>query len=85
MQNYNDPQLVNIGTGKDLPIKDLALLIKSITGYQGEIIFDSSMPDGTPRKLLDVSKLHALGWKHKIDLEDGIKLAYEDFKQNVYK
>lgn len=85
MQNYNDPQLVNIGTGKDLSIKDLALLIKSITAFEGDIIFDSSMPDGTPRKLLDVSKLHALGWRHKIDLEEGIKLAYEDFKKNVYK
>ncbi len=85
MQNYNEPQLVNIGTGKDLSIKDLAVLIKKIIGFAGDIVFDSSMPDGTPRKLLDVSKLHALGWKHKIDLEDGIKLAYEDFKRNVFQ
>lgn len=85
MQNYNDPQLINIGTGKDLSIKDLALLIKKITGFQGEIIFDASMPDGTPRKLLDVSKLHSLGWRHKVELEEGITMAYEDFKNNVFK
>ncbi|MEJ7692401.1 GDP-L-fucose synthase [Daejeonella sp.] len=84
MQNYDEPQLINIGTGKDLSIKDLALLIKNITGYEGHIKFDSSMPDGTPRKLLDVSKLHSLGWKHKVDLENGIKIAYEDFKKNVF-
>ncbi len=83
MQNYNEPELINIGTGKDLSIKDLAFLIKNITGFAGDIIFDPSMPDGTPRKLLDVSKLHSLGWKHKIDLETGIKLAYEDFKTNI--
>ena len=83
MENYDEPQLINIGTGKDLSIKDLALLIKNITGFEGDIIFDSSKPDGTPRKLLDVSKLHSMGWKHKIDLDEGVKLAYEDFKKNV--
>ncbi len=85
MQNYDEPQLINIGTGKDLSIKDLALLIKKITGFEGDLEFDSSKPDGTPRKLLDVSKLHSFGWNHKIDLEEGIKLAYEDFKKNIYK
>jgi GDP-L-fucose synthase len=79
MQNYDEPGLVNIGTGEDISIKDLALLIKKIIGYKGEIMFDSTKPDGTPRKLLDVSKLHSKGWKHKIELEDGIKLAYNDF------
>jgi GDP-L-fucose synthase len=79
MQNYNDPGLVNVGTGVDLTIKDLALLIKKIIGFEGELTFDSSKPDGTPRKLMDVSKLHALGWKHQIELEEGIKLAYRDF------
>jgi len=79
MQNYNEAGLVNIGTGEDLTIADLALLIKGIIGYQGEIRFDSSKPDGTPRKLMDVSKLHSKGWKHKIDLAEGIKLAYNDF------
>ena len=79
MQNYDEEGLVNIGTGEDLSIKDLALLIKSIIGYEGEIKFDSTKPDGTPRKLMDVSKLHSKGWKHTIELEDGIKMAYQDF------
>lgn len=79
MQNYNEKGLVNIGTGEDISIKDLALLIKDIVGYEGEIKFDASKPDGTPRKLMDVSKLHSKGWHHKIELRDGIKLAYEDF------
>jgi len=79
MQNYNEEGLVNIGTGEDLSIKDLALLIKSIIGYEGEINFDASKPDGTPRKLMDVTKLHSKGWKHKIRLQEGIKLAYNDF------
>jgi GDP-L-fucose synthase len=81
MQNYNKPDLVNIGTGEDISIKDLALLIKEIVGYDGELVFDSSKPDGTPRKLLDVSKLHQLGWKHKIDLKKGIEMVYEEVKQ----
>lgn len=79
MQNYNEEGLVNIGTGEDISIKDLALLIKRIIGYDGEIKFDSSKPDGTPRKLMDVSKLHSKGWKHTIELEEGIGLAYQDF------
>lgn len=79
MQNYNEPNLINIGTGKDITIKDLAYLIKHIVDYKGEINFDTSKPDGTPRKLMDVSKLHAKGWTHKIELEEGIKLAYKDF------
>ena len=85
MENYDKPTLINIGTGKDLTISDLASLIKTIIGFEGDIHFDSSKPDGTHKKLLDVSKLHALGWKHKIELTEGIKLAYEDFKKNVYK
>lgn len=80
MQNYNEPTLINIGTGHDLTIKDLALLIKDILDYQGELVFDASKPDGTPRKLMDVSKLHNLGWKHKIELPEGIALAYQDFE-----
>lgn len=79
MQNYNEPGLVNIGTGEDLSIKELALVIKKIIGFEGEIVFDTSKPDGTPRKLMDVSKLHAMGWKHRIELEEGIKMAYKDF------
>ncbi|MCX2452860.1 GDP-L-fucose synthase [Pedobacter sp. PLR] len=79
MQNYDEAGFVNIGTGVDLSIKDLALLIKKVIGFEGDLTFDSSKPDGTPRKLMDVSKLHELGWKHKIELEEGIKMAYLDF------
>jgi GDP-L-fucose synthase len=79
MQNYNEEGLVNIGTGEDLSIKDLALLVKDIVGYSGDIKFDITKPDGTPRKLMDVSKLHAQGWKHTIELPEGIAMAYHDF------
>ncbi len=85
MQNYNEGHLINIGTGEDLSIKELAILVKDTIGYHGEINFDTSKPDGTPRKLMDVSKLHSKGWKHTIELPEGIKLAYHDFleKQEV--
>ena len=79
MQTYSEPSLINIGTGVDITIKDLALLIKDIVGFEGELIFDSSKPDGTPRKLMDVSKLHSRGWKHRVELPEGIKMAYADF------
>ena len=79
MQNYNEPHLINIGTGEDISIKNLALLIKEHVGYSGTLRFDTAKPDGTPRKLMDVSKLHALGWKHRVELEEGIGLAYADF------
>ena len=79
MQNYNEPHLINIGTGEDLTIKDLALLIQKVVGFEGNITFDNTKPDGTPRKLMDVSKLHNLGWKHQIELEEGLKLAYQDY------
>ena len=79
MENYNEPSLVNIGTGEDISIKDLALLVKRITGFDGALEFDTSKPDGTPKKLMDASKLHATGWKHKVELEDGIRMAYKDF------
>ncbi|WP_374951907.1 GDP-L-fucose synthase family protein [Mucilaginibacter sp.] len=79
MQNYNEEGLINIGTGEDISIKDLAYLVKKITGFEGEILFDTSKPDGTPRKLMDVSKLHSKGWKHTVELEQGICLAYQDF------
>lgn len=81
MNNYNGLQHVNIGTGVDISIKDLALLIKNIVGFEGEIVHDLDKPDGTPRKLMDVSLLHSLGWNHKIELEEGIKMVYEDFKE----
>jgi GDP-L-fucose synthase len=79
METYNEPGLVNIGTGEDISIKDLALVIKRIIGFEGDLEFDSSKPDGTPKKLMDASKLHSTGWKHKVELEDGIRMAYEDF------
>lgn len=79
MQNFSEAGFINIGTGADLTIKDLALLIKNVVGFEGALTFDSSKPDGTPRKLMDVSKLHALGWKHQVELEEGVKLAYADF------
>lgn len=80
MNDYNDEQFINIGVGEDISIKDLAILIKQIVGYPGQIKFDTSRPDGTPRKLMDVSKLHNLGWKHQVSLKAGIELAYQDFK-----
>lgn len=80
MNGYDKEGLVNIGMGDDISIKDLALLIKKIVGYSGELKLDSSKPDGTPRKLMDVSKIHSLGWKHKISLETGIKTVYEEVK-----
>ena len=79
MENYSDKQLVNIGTGVDLSIKQLVETICEVVGFQGTLEWDTSKPDGTPRKLMDVSKLHHLGWKHTIDLKEGIRLAYQDF------
>lgn len=78
MNTYDEPGLINIGTGKDISIKDLALLVKNIVGYEGAITHDLSKPDGTPRKLLDVSTLHSLGWKASIGLEEGIRRVYEE-------
>jgi GDP-L-fucose synthase len=81
MERYNEPGLVNIGTGEDLEIGELALLIKDIIGYTGEIRHDLSKPDGTPRKLMDVSKLHNFGWKAAIDLPNGLRRVYEEYKK----
>jgi GDP-L-fucose synthase len=83
MQHYNDKEIVNIGCGEDVSIKELANLVKKLTEYEGNLVFDTTKPDGTPRKLLDVSKLHALGWKHTTTLEDGIKTAYKDFLHKI--
>ena len=82
MNNYNKSETINVGTGEDISIKDLALLIKKITGFKGDLEWDSSMPDGTYRKLLDVSKIHNLQWKAKINLTDGIKLTYDWYIKN---
>ncbi len=83
MQNYDEQQFINIGVGHDISIKELALLVKRIVGFEGELTFNTAKPDGTPRKLMDVSKLHSLGWKHKIELAEGIEMAYEDFLKNI--
>ena len=79
-QGYDGP-LVNIGTGQDVTIRELAETVMDVVGFQGRIVFDAAKPDGTPRKLLDVGRLHALGWKHRVDLRQGIALAYQDFLQ----
>lgn len=81
MNTYDGEKFVNIGSGTDLSIKALALLIKDIVGYTGEVKHDLSKPDGTPRKLMDVSYLHSLGWKHTIELAEGIKHVYAEFKK----
>mgnify|MGYP001604708750 CR=1 FL=1 len=79
MQNHNEPGFVNVGTGEDIEIRELARIIKEIVGYEGAIEHDLSKPDGTPRKLMDVTKLHSLGWKARIELKEGITQVYEDF------
>ncbi|KKS97845.1 MAG: NAD-dependent epimerase/dehydratase [Candidatus Giovannonibacteria bacterium GW2011_GWA1_43_15] len=84
MNNYDDSEVINIGTGEDVSIKELAEMIKKITGFTGEIVWDASKPDGTPRKLLDVSRLHNLGWKHQINLPNGILSTYE-FYQSIHQ
>ncbi|MFC3198976.1 GDP-L-fucose synthase family protein [Parapedobacter deserti] len=83
MNSYSERGLINVGTGEDLTIKELAELIKDIVGYRGELLFDTSMPDGTPRKLMDVSRLRSLGWKHRTALNTGIEKAYQDFLRNA--
>ena len=82
MQNYDEPGLINVGTGEDITIKDLALRIQKVIGFEGDLVFDTNKPDGAPRKLMDVSKLHSKGWKHKIELEEGIRMVYADFLKN---
>jgi len=84
MENYSDVQHVNVGTGVDVSIKELALLVKDLVAYPGELIFNSDKPDGTPRKLLDVSKINALGWKHKINLKNGVSLVLEDLEKSGF-
>lgn len=79
MLHYDEKELVNIGTGEDLSIRELAETVKEVVCYEGDIVFDASKPDGTPRKLMDVSKLHKLGWKHSVELKEGLIQAYADF------
>lgn len=85
MQQYNDYGWVNIGSGEEISIAELANTIKEVVGYQGNIVFDTTKPDGTPRKLLDVSKLHGLGWKHKTPLKEGLKITYQNFLEKHNK
>jgi GDP-L-fucose synthase len=80
LESYNGDDWLNIGTGTDVTIRELAETIKDVVGFEGELKFDATKPDGTPRKLMDVSKINALGWKHKINLRQGIELVYEEVK-----
>jgi GDP-L-fucose synthase len=82
MNTYDKSDIVNIGTGKDVSIKTLALLIRDAVGFKGKIVWDANKPDGTPRKWLNVNKLHKLGWKHKIALEDGLRTTYKWYTLN---
>ncbi len=83
LENYEGEQHVNIGTGKEVTIKELAETVKDVVGYEGEIVWNKDMPDGTPRKLTNVDKLHGLGWTHKVELREGVQLAYDWFRENV--
>jgi GDP-L-fucose synthase len=85
MRSFSEPGPINVGTGKDLSIRDLALLIKDVVGYGGDLVFDSSRPDGTPRKLLDVSRLREAGWSAKVDLREGVGRTYEWFLSQAGK
>ena len=85
MQRYNDSEPINIGTGIDISIKELALTLKKIVGFEGELVFDDTKPDGTPKKLLDVSKINQLGWKHEKKLEEGIHETFNWLKENNFK
>jgi GDP-L-fucose synthase len=82
LENYDGEQHVNIGTGREVTIKQLVETIRKVVNYEGEVVWNTAMPDGTPRKLTDVSKIHSLGWKHKIELEEGVKLAFDWFVEN---
>ena len=82
LENYSSSEFINIGSGTDVTIKELAELVREAVGYEGEIVWDTSQPDGTPRKLMDGSRIRALGWEPKISLPDGIRDAYRWFLEN---
>jgi GDP-L-fucose synthase len=83
MQHYHEGEIINVGTGEDITIAELAHLVSDVTGFQGTLTFDTAKPDGTPRKLLDVTRLHALGWRHQITLLDGVRSTYAWYLQHV--
>ncbi len=83
MEQYNDKLFVNMGTGDEVTIKELAFVVKDVTDFEGEIRFDTSKPDGTPRKLMDSTRIHDMGWKHKISLKEGLKMAYQHFQAEI--
>ena len=85
MQKYDGEEWFNIGTGEDISIRDLAMTIKEVVGFEGDLRFDATKPDGTPRKLMDVSKLHSVGWKHKIELKEGIRSVYNEVKKMKFE
>jgi GDP-L-fucose synthase len=85
MERYNEPGAVNLGSGEDISIKELAILMKGITGYSGELVFNVTMPNGTPVKLMDVSRLRAAGWHTTISLEEGIRMVYEEVKEREWE
>jgi GDP-L-fucose synthase len=83
LKNYSDPEHINVGSGEDIPIKELAYAIKDVVGFTGELVFDVSKPDGTPRKLMDGKKLNSMGWTPKIDLQSGLNSAYRSFLSEI--
>jgi len=85
MENYNEKEIINIGCGEDVTIRELAETVKEVIGFTGNLVYDTSKPDGTPRKLMDVTRIHSLGWHHKTPLKEGMKIAYQDFlsKQDI--
>jgi GDP-L-fucose synthase len=83
LEHYDEPEPINVGVGEDIPIRDLAELMADIVGFKGEVVFDTSKPDGTPRKLLDVSKLHDLGWRAQIALRAGLEETYRWYVQHL--
>jgi GDP-L-fucose synthase len=83
MENYSDEEHVNVGVGKDLTIRELAETVQKVVGYEGELVFDTSKPDGTPRKLVDTTKINGLGWRAKTGLEDGLQHSYQWFLDNT--
>ena len=85
MEKYDDPEIINVGTGEDLSIDELGQMVAEVIGYGGSILYDPAKPDGTPRKLLNVAKIHGLGWRHSIPLKEGIEMTYDWFLNNYEK